>query len=101
MDFKSERTVQIMKLNDYRDEVEIFLKKIDNFQKNSNQKVYWLEKELSLLKKAVENSDECNISHQIYDMMYLLFELAADYRCDLDKEWKRGNKKKQEKYLKK
>ena len=90
-----------MKLNDYRDEVEIFLKKIDNFQKNSNQKIYWLEKELSLLKIAVKNSDECDISHQIYDMMYLLLEIAADYRCDLDKEWESGNKKKQEKYLKK
>jgi len=89
-----------MNLNGYRDEVENFLKEIDNLGKNTNQKINWLEKEFVLLKKAIVNSDHSSISHQIYDIMYLLFEISADYHCDLDKEWKAGNKKK-EKYLKK
>ena len=87
-----------MSLNDYRDEVEIFLKKVDNYGKNTAQKINWLDNEFSLLKTAIENSDKNSISHQIYDMMYLLFELSADFRCNLDEEWQIGNIKK-EKYL--
>lgn len=87
-----------MSLNDYRDEVEKFLIRIDNLGKNTDQKIIWLDKEFSLLKTAIENSDKASISHQIYDMMYLLFEISADFRCNLDKEWQIGNIKK-EKYL--
>ena len=87
-----------MSLNDYRDEVEIFLKKVNSYGKNTEQKINWLDKEFSLLKTAIENSDKNSISHQIYDMMYLLFELSADFRCNLDEEWQIGNIKK-EKYL--
>ena len=89
-----------MSLNDYRDEVENFLIRIDNLGKSTDQKINWLDKEFSLLKAAIENSDKVSISHQIYDMMYLLFEISADYQCDLNKEWQIGNIKK-EKYLKK
>ena len=89
-----------MSLNGYKDEVENFLKQVDNLGKNTNQKINWLDKEFSLLKTAIKNSDKISISHQIYDMMYLLFEISADFNCDLDKEWQIGNLKK-EKYLKK
>lgn len=88
-----------MSLNDYRDEVEIFLKKVDNFQKNIEQKINWLDKEYDLLKTAIKISDRASISHQIYDMLYLLFEISADYHCNLDEEWQIGNIKK-EKYFK-
>lgn len=88
-----------MSLNDYRDEVEVFLKKVDNLNKNTEQKINWLNKEFSLLKTAIESSDKASISHQIYDMMYLLFELSVDFRCNLDEEWQIGNIKK-EKYFK-
>ena len=83
-----------MNLNDYRDEVKEFLIKINSFGVNQEQKLAWLEKEFDLLKLAVKNSDNKAISHQIYDMMYLLFEIAADNNSDLDSEWINGNKKK-------
>lgn len=87
-----------MDLNDYRDEVKGFLLKINSFGKNQEQKLVWLEKEFDLLKSAVKNSDSKAISHQIYDMMYLLFEIAADNNSDLDSEWINGKKKK-DKYI--
>ncbi len=83
-----------MQLNDYRDEVKEFLIKIDSLGKNQEQKLDWLEKEFELLKSAVKNHDNKAVSHQIYDMMYLLFEIAADNNSDLDSEWSNGNKKK-------
>lgn len=89
-----------MELNDYRDEAETFLKRIDNLGKNSDQKICWLQKEFDLLKTALKNSDTKTISHQIYDMLYLLFEIAADHHCDLNREWNAGTKKKEEKYFK-
>ncbi len=83
-----------MCLNDYRDEVKEFLVKINSFGVNQEQKLMWIEKEFELLKSAVKNSDNKAISHQIYDMMYLLFEIAADNNSDLNSEWINGNKKK-------
>lgn len=83
-----------MCLNNYRDEVKEFLVKINSFGVNQEQKLMWIEKEFELLKSAVKNSDNKAISHQIYDMMYLLFEIAADNNSDLDSEWVNGNKKK-------
>ena len=88
-----------MNLDDYRDEVKEFLIKINSFEVNQEQKLAWLEKEFELLKSAVKNSDNKAISHQIYDMMYLLFEIAADNNSDLDSEWVNGRKKK-DKYIK-
>lgn len=89
-----------MCLNDYRDEVKEFLVKVNSLGKNQERKLVWLEKELELLKSAVRNSDNKAISHQIYDMMYLLFEVAADNNSDLDIEWINGNNKKNDKYVK-
>ena len=83
-----------MNLNDYRDEVKEFLIKINSFGVNQEQKLAWLEKEFHLLKLAVKNSDNKAISHQIYDMMYLLFEIAVDNDSDLNSEWIKGKKKK-------
>ncbi len=90
-----------MKLNDYKDEVKDFMKRIDAFDKNTKQKISWLEKEFELLKISVDNSKSEAICHQIYDMIYLLLEIAADNDCDLDSEWNKGAKKKQEKYINK
>ncbi len=83
-----------MNLNNYRDEVKEFLIKIDSLGKNQEQKLAWLEKEFDLLKLAVKNSNSEDIAHQIYDMMYLLFEIAADNNSDLDSEWVNGRKNK-------
>lgn len=89
-----------MCLNEKRDEVKEFLLKINSFGVNQEQKLIWLEKEFELLKSAVKKSDSKTISHQIYDMMYILFEIAADNNCDLDSEWIYGKKKKDFKYIK-
>ena len=56
--------------------------------------------EFELLKRAVNDSERDKIEHQLYDMLYLIFEMVADNNFDLDKEWKKGRKRKQEKYLK-
>lgn len=88
-----------MCLNEKRDEVKEFLIKINALGKNKEQKLEWLEKEFNLLKLAVENSEREYISHQIYDMMYLLFEIAADNDCDLNSEWSNGKAKKDKRYL--
>ncbi len=88
----------IIELNDYRNEVKEFLIKINSLGKNEEQKLIWLEKEFELLKSAVKNSDNKAISHQIYDIMYLLFEIAADNNIDLNNEWSKGKKKK-DKYI--
>ena len=87
-----------MRLNDYRDEVKEFLVNIKALGKNQGKKVEWLQEELNLLKLAIERSDEKRISHQIYDMMHLLFEMAAENNCDLDSEWLEGEKRK-DKYI--
>lgn len=88
-----------MSLNDYRDEVKKFLLKVDSLGKNQDRKLMWLAEELDLLKRVVKDSDNRAISHQIYDMMYLLFEIAADCDCDLNSEWNAGERRKLEKYL--
>ena len=88
-----------MSLNDYRDEVKEFLLKVDALGKNQDGKLAWLTEELDLLKRAVKDSDNKALSHQIYDMMYLLFEVAADYECDLNSDWDAGERRKTKKYL--
>lgn len=89
-----------MSLNEYKNEVREFLLRMGSLNGDNSQKVTWLNEEFELLKKAVNASERDKIQHQLYDMLYLLFEMAADNDFDLDTEWKIGNKRKQEKYLK-
>lgn len=49
--------------------------------------------------KAVRHDDP-RLCHQIYDVMFLLFSLAADHGLDLDAEWEVGLRRSREKYLK-
>jgi hypothetical protein len=37
--------------------------------------------------------------HQVYDMLFLLFEIAAQRGFDLDAEWNRGRERKEKKYF--
>lgn len=87
-----------MSLNEYKNEVREFLIKMDSLNEDNQQKITWLSKEFELLKKAVNASERDKIKHQLYDMLYLIFEMAADNNFDLDKEWQKGRKRKQEKY---
>ncbi|MEG1798321.1 MAG: hypothetical protein RR262_17730, partial [Clostridium sp.] len=64
-----------------------------------NPKIKWLEEEFQLLKESVDANETNKIRHQIYDMLYLLFEISADYDFDLDSEWNLGKEKKLKKYM--
>ena len=88
-----------MTLNSYRDEAKDFLQKIGAQHEGVAPKVAWLEEEFQLLKSAIEADDTSEARHQVYDMLFLLFEIAADYDFDLDSEWQAGKERKQKKYL--
>lgn len=89
-----------MSLNQYRNEVREFLVKMGSLNGDNNEKLAWLSEEFELLKKAINTSERDKIQHEIYDMLYLLLEIAADNDFDLDKQWEAGTKRKKEKYLK-
>ena len=90
-----------MSLNNYRDEAGDFLNKIGakNDGSNTNEKISMLEEEFNILKEVTNNPDK--LKHQIYDMLFILFEIASDYKFDIDNEWDKGRKHKQEKYISK
>ncbi len=88
-----------MALNDYRDEAGEFLKAIGADSQQIAKILGWLDKELAGLKDAAARDDQPELRHQIYDIMFLLFELAARFDLDLDTEWASGREKKQAKYL--
>lgn len=85
-------------LNSYKNEARVFLEKINALNEDTEQKVKWLEEEFLLLKNAVIKNEQENIKHQIYDMLFLLFEISADFDFDLDEEWNKGREKKALKY---
>lgn len=89
-----------MSLNQYRNEVREFLIKMGSLNGDNHEKLAWLSEEFELLKKAINTSERDKIQHEIYDMLYLLLEIAADNDFDLDKQWEAGTKRKKEKYLK-
>lgn len=82
-----------MTLNDYTSEVNDFLLKMESDNENNQQKVDWLNEEFDLLQSAIEASDMPKVQHQVYDMIFLLFEIAAANNLDLDSEWQVGMKK--------
>ncbi|WMJ87165.1 hypothetical protein [Anaerocolumna sp. MB42-C2] len=88
-----------MTLNDYKDEAKDFLIKINAINEGTAIKLNWLEEEFLLLKDATNKEEKDKIRHQIYDMLFLLFELSADYDFDIDSEWNLGRQRKLEKYL--
>ncbi|MEG0774596.1 hypothetical protein [Clostridium sp.] len=88
-----------MSLNSYKAEVRNFLEKINPIDQGVNPKIKWLEEEFQLLKESVDANETNKIRHQIYDMLYLLFEISADYDFDLDSEWNLGKEKKLKKYM--
>ena len=85
-----------MSLNDYRDEVDAFLKKVSKNPEDITKITGMLDEEIILLKDSLDNNDK--LSHQVYDTMFLLFEIAATKGLDLDSEWLRGRERKRIKY---
>lgn len=84
-------------LNNYRDEAGEFLKKIGAENGETDLKVNMLEEEFNILKGVTNKPNE--LKHQIYDMLFILFEIASDHKFDLDDEWNKWRKHKEEKYL--
>lgn len=89
-----------MSLNRYTEEVRGFLRKIKSDNESNQQKIEWLKEEFAQMQYAIESSNMPKVQHQLYDMIYILFEIAAANDLDLDSEWQAGAKRKAEKYLK-
>ena len=88
-----------MTLKSYRDEAKEFMRKIDTLGEGVKPKVKWLKEEFNLLEEAVDKEDLSKVRHQVYDMLFLLFEISADYDFDLDSEWCVGKERKRKKYV--
>jgi hypothetical protein len=85
-------------LNDYRDEAGRFLTAIGEGRGNEAKILAWLNEETALLQEAAAGGGSPKLRHQIYDVMFLLLELAARFDLDLDAEWAAGRQRKQAKY---
>ena len=86
-----------MSLNTYRDEAGQFLETIHATNEPVEKKIMMLQHELDILKANLH--DKKVISHQVYDLLFLLFEIASQFNADLDSEWLAGQSRKQKKYL--
>lgn len=88
-----------MSLNDYRDEAGKFLRMIGATDEPVDKILGWLDNELAALRASL--NDRPQLAHQVYDVMFLLFELAARYNLDLDEQWANGRRRKLDKYCRK
>lgn len=86
-----------MSLNNYRDETGEFMRQIGALDGGIEHKIEMLDEEFNLLKESINNPDR--LRHQIYDMLFILFEIAFDKRFDIEYEWNKGREKKQKKYI--
>ncbi|MDR7856586.1 hypothetical protein [Tissierella sp.] len=86
-----------MSLNNYRDEAGDFLEKIGAKNSDIDGKVKMLEDEFNILKEFINEPNRMN--HQVYDMLFLLFEIAYEANFDIDAEWNKGRIRKQKKYV--
>lgn len=82
-----------MSLNAFRDEAGDFLTSIDPGGKEPPSEIIrMLDEEHGELKRSLGDAER--LSHQIYDLIFLLFELAAKEGVDLDAQWDRGRERK-------
>jgi len=85
-----------MSLNDHRNEAADFLRMIGAGGEHVEKILGWLDEELLRLRQCM--TDRHELAHRVYDVMFLLFELAATHNLDLDKQWTQGRRRKQAKY---
>jgi len=86
-----------MSLNDYCDEVQRFMLGLEKDKVFSSSIIITLiEQEFATLKININN--KVIVDHQLYDLLFLLLELAVYNKTDLDSEWLLGKEKKK-KYL--
>jgi len=86
-----------MSLNVYRDEAGRFLEAIQASNEPVEKKIKMLQHELDILKAGVQ--DDETVNHQVYDLLFLLFEIASQCDIDLDSEWLNGQSRKKQKYF--
>jgi len=86
-----------MGLNDYRNEAGEFLRAIGARQEDVENIFHMLDGEAAALRRAV--GDRPKLQHQVYDVLFLLFELADRFDLDLDAEWTRGRERKRRQHL--
>lgn len=86
-----------MGLNQYRDEAKRFMEEINAQDENISILFSMFGEEFSILKETSLDSME-EFNHQVYDMLFILFEIAAKFELDLDAEWGKGKKHKEKKY---
>lgn len=84
-------------LNDYSSEAYNFLKKIGAKDESFERLMEILDEEMKLLRQSGNDPD--SLKHQIYDVLFILFEVSGKYGFDLDSEWDRGRERKQKKYM--
>jgi hypothetical protein len=84
-------------LNDYKDEARRFLASVAPDDRMADI-IKLFPEELRLLEDAVQSGDTTRASHQIYDLLFLLMEMAAVAGVDLDAEWRNGRERKRTKY---
>ena len=86
-----------MDLNSYKREVQNFLRGLEDKNWSIDYKISELGREYEKLKSNI--TDKELASHQIYDMLFILFEISCDLDVDVEKEWQKGKVRKQKKYL--
>lgn len=84
-------------LNLLRDEAGAFVEAIGAGDEHVGKILDWLDEEVAELRAAV--GEGARLQHQIYDVLFLLMELAARFELDLDAEWIGGRERKRRKYL--
>ena len=87
-----------MSFNLYIVEARDFLVKINALDEDHEIKIRMLDEEYTLLKKFLKTNETDKIKHQIYDMLFILFEISAMYNLDLDTEWNNSQEKKKKYY---
>ena len=85
-------------LNDCRDEAKAFLQLIGSSEQGA-QIAGMFQEEIEVLKRALATGDESSTKHEIYDLLFLLMEMAVVLNVDLDEEWERGRERKNVKYV--
>ncbi len=86
-----------MSLNHYRDEAGRFLEAIHAAGEPVEEKIAMLENELQIMKDNMRCDG--TLKHQVYDLLFILFEIAAQYDIDLDTAWTAGMRRKESKYM--
>ena len=82
-----------MSLNELRDEAAAFLGAVDPAGAERVPDILrMLDEEYQDLKASL--GDRERFSHQVYDVLFLVFELAAKRDIDLDREWALGRERK-------